>query len=228
MQRNSKNRRPNSNRMVSSANNRLEESLQRLITLNEAETNRMVPSTPDIPRLRLRKDRVYTASFSYTGGTITANSTAETTGAFSFQLSNVTGYTSWTSSFESYRIVAAYVEFVPFITTTTANNTQGQLATAIDYDDASPLFQMNLLQYDSFMLVDSAKYFERRVVPRAAKALYSGSAFTAYGQDTQPWIDTSSPSVPHYGIKYSQSVASSANTPYQVVCTLVVNFRNNA
>jgi len=226
MKRNNNNRRSNSNR--NRGPTKVQVALERLVTLNEAETNRMVPSTPDIPRIKLRKDRVFTASFSYSGPPITTNSTSETTGAITFQLSNVTGYTSWTSSFESYRIVAAYVEFVPYIGNTSANATLGQLATAIDYDDATPAFQMTLLQYDSLMLVESGRFFERRVIPRAAKALYSGTAFTSYGQDTQPWIDTSSPSVPHYGIKYAQSVSSTANTPYQSLVTLVVNFRNNS
>jgi len=202
--------------------------LNRIALLNEAETNRMVPSTPDVARMPLRKDRVYTASFSYPAGNITTNSTTETSGAFSFALSNVPGYTSWTSSFDSYRVIRAYVEFVPFISATSANATLGQLATAIDYDDSTAVPQMNLLQYDSAMLIDSGKYFERRLIPRAAKALYSGTAFTSYGQDEMAWCDTSSPTVPYYGLKYSQSVSSSANTPYSVLVTLVVNFRNNS
>jgi len=201
--------------------------LLQLVSLNEAQTNRMVPSTGDVPRLHLKKDRVFTASFSYSAGAITSTSMTETSGALAFALSSVPGYTSWTSSFDSYRIIRAYIEFVPFGITAAANATLGQLVTAIDYDDTTPVVQSTLLQYDSAMLVESGKYFERRLVPRAAKALYSGTAFTSYGQDANPWIDGDSPGVPHYGIKYSQSVSSTANTGYTPLVTLVVNFRNN-
>lgn len=205
----------------------MENILKQLVTLNEAQTNRMVPSLGDIPRLNLRKDRVFTASFAYSASPITSTSTTETSGALAFSLQNVAGYTSWTSSFDSYRIVRVYVEFVPFGISASANATLGQLVTAIDYDDSNATVQSNLLQYDSSMLIETGKYFERRLIPRAAKALYSGTAFTSYGQDEHPWIDGDSPGVPHYGIKYSQSVSNTANTGYTPLVTLLVNFRNN-
>jgi len=195
--------------------------------LNEVQTSKMVPEVPDVPRMKLAKNRVFTASFSYNAPAITSTSTAETQGAIVFTLAAVPGYTSWTQSFDAYRIVAAYVEFVPFGITPSANTTLGQIATAIDYDDSSAVPQMTLFQYDSAMLIQSGAYFERRVVPRAAKALYSGVAFTGYGQDSMTWIDSDSPSVQHYGIKYSQSVSNTAQTGYTPLVTLVVNFRNN-
>jgi len=201
--------------------------LQKLVVSNEAETNRMIPSTIDVPRLTLRKDRVFTGSFSYNGGNITSNSTAPNNGAIGIQLSLVPGYTSWTQSFDSYRIARVYVEFIPFGISAAANATLGQITTAIDYDDAAATDMATLLQYDTAMTVESGRYFERRLNPRAAKALYSGTLFNAFGQDQSPWIDSDSPSVPLYGLKYSQSISSTANTGYTVLVTLVVNFRNN-
>lgn len=201
--------------------------VQRLVELNEAQTQKMVPAVQDIPRLKLRKDRVFTASFSYQAPNVTSNSTSESIGAITFALSNVPSFTNWTASFDSYRIIRAYVEFVPFGISAAANATLGQISTVIDYDDATGAFRSDLLQYDSLLIVDTGKYFERRLIPRAAKALYSGTAFTSYGQDEMPWIDADSSSVPHYGIKYSQSISSSANTGYSPLVTLLVNFRNN-
>jgi len=223
----SSNRRPNKGPHRNAKDDTLHRDLQRLIVLNEAETLRMVPSVPDVPRMVLNKDRVFTATFSYNGGNIVSTSAAPTNGALTFILSSVPGYTSWTTSFDSYRIVRAYAEFVPFGITASANATLGQITTAIDYDDSLAMDQAALLQYDTAMLVESARYFERRLVPRAAKALYSGTAFTSYGQDTMAWIDCDSASVPHYGIKYSQGLSSTANTGYTALITLVVNFRNN-
>ena len=205
---------------------RLEETLKRLVTLNEAQTNRMVPSTPDIPRMLLAPNRVFTASFQQSAGLITSNSTSETTGALYFSLSGISGYTTWTGSFDSYRIVRIYVEFVPFGIVASANATLGQLTTAIDYDDANTTLNDTLLQNDTSMVVQTGTYFERRLRPRTAKAMYSGT-FTSYGQDDESWIDTDSPNVQYYGVKYSQSISSSANTGYRPLITYVVNFRNN-
>jgi len=206
--------------------NSLTAAVKQLVTLNEAETNRMVPSVSDVPRMPLSKNRVFTASFQYTAPSITTGSSAENAGSLYFQLSNVVDNASWRSCFDAYRIVRVYVEFVPFGITASANATLGQFVSVIDYDDATPVTSDTLLQYDTAMMVQSGLYHERRLVPRTAKALYSGT-FTSYGQDTTPWIDTDSPSVQHFGIKYVQSISSTANTVYRPLVTMVVNFRNN-
>jgi len=201
--------------------------LQELVRYNEAETLRMVPNAPDVPRIRLGKNRVFTMSFSYIAPAITTNSTTENFSALSFALSSVPGYTSWTQSFDAYRIIAAYVEFVPTGITPSANATLGfQFITAIDYDDVTPVPQTGLLQYDSAMLVQSGMFHERRLVPRAAELLYQNPAVSGYGQATMRWIDADSPGVLHYGLKYSASISSSAQTIYTPLVTLVVNFRN--
>jgi len=201
--------------------------LRRLVQLNEAETLRMIPGTPDVPRIIIRKDRIYTASFQQTFAPVTVNSTAESNFSMSFALSNADGYTPWTQCFDSYRIIQVVVEFISFGITPTANATLGTFTTAIDYDDATAVTSTVLTQYDTCMQVPSGQFFERRLRPRCAKALYSG-AFTSYGQDESTWIDTSSPTVQYYGIKASASVSSSANTIYRPLITYYVQFRNNS
>jgi hypothetical protein len=188
----------------------------------------MEPDIPDVPRMRLANKRVYTTAFSYTAINITGNSATPNNGALTFALANASDYTSWTNCFDSYRIVQVHVEFVPAsIGLTGTSNMNGILYSAIDYDDATTLDSTGLLQYDTVQVVNSPQFFERRLQPRAAKALYSGVAFSGYGQDTAPWIDANSPSVQHYGIKYSQSITSSAVTTYSVIVTMFVNFRNS-
>jgi hypothetical protein len=201
--------------------------LKQLVSLQDQSRIRMEPDIPDVPRMRLAPQRCFTGAFSYTALNITGNSTTPTNGAITFALSNATDYTSWVNCFDSYRIAHVQVEFIPAsIGLTGTSNMNGILYSAIDYDDATTLDSTGLLQYDTVQVVNSPQFFERRLVPRAAKAMYSGAVFNGYGQDTAPWIDTNSPAVQHYGVKYSQSITSSAVTTYSVVVTMFVNFRN--
>jgi len=201
--------------------------LKELVNLQDQTRTRMEPDVEDIPRMRLAPRRVYTTSFSYTAAQITGNSTAPTNGAITFALANAQDYMSWVNVFDAYRIVHVQVEFIPAsVGLTGTSNTNGILYTCLDYDDATTLDSTGILQYDTCQAVSSPQFFERRLIPRTAKALYSGTLFNGYGQDIS-WIDTNSPSVQHYGVKYSQSITSSAVTTYSVVTTLFVNFRNS-
>jgi len=202
--------------------------LKQLVSLQDQTRNRMEPDVTDIQRMRLGANRTFTTAFTYGGNNITGNSTTPTNGALSFQLSNATDYQSWLACFDSYRILQVHLEFVPAsIGVTGTTTTNGVIYTCLDYGDATVLDATGILQYDTCQIVNSPQFFERRLVPRVAKALYGGVTFTSYGQDTRPWIDSNSPNVQHYGLKYSQTVTSSAVTSYTVQTTLFVQFRNS-
>jgi len=205
---------------------RMNSMLQRLVLLNEAQTNRMIPVVPDIPKRKLPKDRITRLAFELQLANIVSNSTAPVTGAYAITLSGFPGYNSPATTFDSYRITYISINFVPFGITAAANATLGQLTTAIDYADASPVDQSQLLQNDTSMVVQTGQFFERRFVPRIAVAAYSG-AFTSYAQSEGEWVDTSSPAVQYYGLKYSQSISSSANTGYSPYVYAIVEFKNN-
>jgi len=200
--------------------------LSRLVLLNEAQTNRMIPVVADIPKRKLPSGRITRLAFELQLSTITSNSTAENFGSYAFTLTGFPGSASPIATFDSYRIVYLSVNFVPFGISAAANATLGQFTTAIDYADATPVTQSQLLQNDTSMVVQTGQFFERRFQPRTAVAAYSG-AFTSYAQDENSWIDTTSPAVQYYGLKFSQSTSSTANTGYQPYVYAIVEFRNN-
>lgn len=199
--------------------------MKRLVLLNEAQTNRELPSVPDVPPLLLSKNRVFTASLTMSLPPITSNSSAPTIGAYTFTLAGFPGFNSWATSFDQYRIVQVRVDFAP--SGSSSATLPGQIATAIDLDDSTaPTSVSDLLQYDTSMLVTSGTFFERRFTPRVANAIYSGGAFSAYGSVKQ-WIDCDSNSAQHYGLKYVQTVSNTASTPYAPIATAYINFRYN-
>jgi len=203
--------------------------LKELVEFQDQSRNRMVPEITDVPMIWLSRKRTYTTAFSYTYPVITANSSTPTTGAIAFSLGAVPDIASAAAFFESYRILQARVEFVPYgVGLTGTSNTNGTIYTAIDYDDANaPTDESILVQYDSLQSVQSSTFFERRLEPRAAKAMYSGTLFNGYGQEKHPWIATNSLNVQHYGLKYVQTISSSAVTTYRPLVTLIVQFRES-
>ncbi len=202
--------------------------LKRIASSEDQSRNRMEPDVMDVPKIMLSPSRTYTTAYSYSIGPVTGNSTTETQGAISFALANAQDYTSWTNVFDAYRILQVIVEFVPgSIGLTGTSNTNGALYTAIDYDDSTMLPSTSLIQYDTLQVVNAPQFFERRFVPRVAQAAYSGSLFNGYSQRSNQWISTNSPSVQHYGLKYSQSITSSAVTTYTPIVTMIIQFKNS-
>jgi len=201
--------------------------LKELVALQDQTRQRMLPSVEDVPRINLSPKRTWSSTLTYSGTLITGSSTVPNNGALSFQLSSAADSASLLNVFDAYKIIQVICEFIPAsIGTTGTTTTNGFIATAIDYGDAVAIDSTAILQYDTCQVVNSPQFFERRFTPRAAKAVYSG-AFTSYGQDVSPWIDSNSPNVQHYGLKYSQSIMSSAVTTYTVLTTLHVKFRNS-
>ncbi len=202
--------------------------LKRIASSEDQSRNRMEPDIPDVPKIMLSSKRTFTTAYSYSIGPVTGNSSTETQGAISFALANAQDYTSWINVFDAYRILQVIVEFVPgSVGLTGTSNTNGSIYTAIDYDDSTMLPATSLIQYDTLQVVSSPTFFERRLIPRVAQAAYSGAVFNGYAQRSNQWISTNSPSVQHYGLKYSQSITSSAVTTYAPIVTMIVQFRNS-
>jgi len=220
-------KRTNSNKGRRRPKHNQQSTMKRIMSYEDQSRNRMEPSIPDVARPILKAKKVYTTTMSLMLPVITANSTTPTQGAISFQLAGFPDYVSWTNCFDAYRIIHADVEFIPFgVGVTGTTTTNGTFYTCLDYADSTLVSFSDILQYDTRQILQSGTYFERRLTPRAADALYSG-AFTSYGQRTAPWIDTTSPNVQHYGIKYYATIASSAVTIYSPIVTITVSFRNS-
>jgi len=123
-------------------------------------------------------------------------------------------YSEFTSLFDCYRIthvkmmflydqnssqsveVAVGVPQVTFIP---------YLITVNDFDDATPLTALSdYCEYENFKVERMDRPLTISFVPRIASAVYSGGAFTGYSQAPPlAWVDSGSPSVEYYGIKWA-------------------------
>lgn len=132
-------------------------------------------------------------------------------GAFSFTLGDLPGYTDFTNLYDQYRIKYVKVEFM-FNAESTNSGTNGvpvnypYLITSQDLDDdTTPPSEASLLQHMNAKvhgtLSPMVPKFVRWVKPQMATGAYSGT-FTSYASMGQQWIDSNSPGVKHYGLKY--------------------------
>jgi hypothetical protein len=200
--------------------------LQRIADSSLQQQTRSVPRVPDIPFDRIRRDKPYTFMISAAKNPFTTSTSIEVDATYSFALADLGSSAFVTGLFDSYRIIAVNVQFIP---TSGAAMNAGSIYTVIDYDDTTITSISALLQYETLQVMPTGSFLERTLEPRAAQALYSG-AFSSFGQTfgghKGPWIDTASTGVAYYGVKVGASASTTAQT-YNVVATYVLQARNS-
>jgi len=214
----------NVRRIVKKPDTKTEMMLKELVESGKQQQLRPVPEVPDVPRIRLKRNKVYTFEISTNRANFTTSTSIETDTSYYFQLSDLNISTNFTSIFDTYRIAQVNLKFIPLGTSSGAM-INSAIYTALDYDDASATTIASLLNYETLQITDAEHFFERTVNPKPAFALYGG-AFTQFGQISQPWVDCGSPSVYHYGVKVAAPVTAAAAITFQVVGTYLVQFKN--
>lgn len=172
-----------------------------------------------------RGGQVFSTKRTVTTGRLAASTTVETDAAYSFQLSDLPNYTEFTLLYDEYRIDKVVMTVIPDTqqTLTTAGQGNCVMWSVLDYDDATALTVLALQQYETCKTHNSIKPFTRTVVPRWAKAVYSG-AFTSFSSGSG-WIDSASAGVQHYGIKLGIATQQGTSNTYTIVCDYYVSFR---
>lgn len=142
-------------------------------------------------------------------------------------LSNAVNYGDFTAVFDQYRIVAVEVAFMPYVNTVSVLSAlQGRLFTAIDYDDVNAPASANAIRaYNTCLITKPWESCVRTLVPHTAEAAYSG-AFTSFANKTSSWIDSASPGVKHYGVKYWAEQSTTTTSSWFVEVRLFVEFKN--
>jgi len=154
-----------------------------------------------------------------------------TLGGLYFGAGLASNFNDLSTVFDQYRIECIAVQFCPVITmnnNSTAVNSP-RLYTCIDYDDANPPLNLDVIRsYDTCEITPPCYGVTRTLIPHVANAIYGGVSFNAYGNMVAPWIDVASPGAQHYGIKYGITPGESAQTilqSYSIDVTLFVAFR---
>ncbi len=164
-------------------------------------------------------------------GVVTSTSAAEGLYAFSFALSDMADYTSYTSVWDQYRILELDLTLVP-LTLQSAPSTGPAYAfcyVAPDYDDATtPANTAAMLSYSNLAVLGPSEKYSCKIAPCVDVATTTSAAASITGSMSvkSPWLDCSSPSVAHYGLKAAITQSTSTNlTQWNLFARFVVEFR---
>lgn len=164
-------------------------------------------------------------------GVITSSSAAEGLYAFSFALSDVADYLNYVAVWDLYSIKQVVITFVP-LTLPAAPSTGPAYAFAYvapDFDDATtPANAVAMLSYATVAHLGPSEKYTLRIQPAVDIATTTSAAAAINGvfNKPSPWLDCSSPSVPHYGLKAAVTQSTSTSlTQWNVFCRYSIAFK---
>lgn len=218
-QRNKKNNRSG----AQSGLDQLHKDMKDLMELQKAQEIRFVPEVADVPRIRFKADQLHNVELSY-AGTFNTSTAGPTYGALQFMLNQASNYASYTGAFDQYRVIQINVKFLPGAAGASAGV---PFLSVIDYDDATlATSQATYFAYSTLKITPLGQIDERTLVPKIATAAYQGSVFSAYtNTSSATFIDSASPSVAYYGLKYYVPQTTVALTTTYIV-TMMVQFKS--
>lgn len=150
-------------------------------------------------------------------------------GSRAFFLSDLPVSSDFINLFDQYRIVGVDLHCCPRanINSTTDGTRYSIFHYAKDFTDVTaPASNQDIYQYSDAKRVNAQniREFHIKLKPQAAETYWSGLTATGYGAAREgAWINTSSPSVQHYGLKW----AWMCNYPtfIDVYCTFQLEFK---
>lgn len=171
---------------------------------------------------------------------ISNQSSGAVLGGIKFALSDCLNFTNFTSLFDQYRINAVVVKFIPHMSemmnkpyddTTTPNATQTipNLCVAIDRDDAAaPTSYDEVKQRAKSRIVKATRPLTFKFRPSRLIATYDSGLANAYTIDTSKrWINSNSPNLNHFGLKYALEDCTPASAfIYEVEVMYYVSFKD--
>ncbi len=178
---------------------------------------------PSVGRVKLTP--TITVMMSVTQGSLFQSSTTVPTYASDYlTLASFANYTEYTSLFDQYRIEEIYAWIEPNQSLSTVSAGTGEITSAIDLDDANTPTSIAMVQ-DKQGSITTNMYCGHfhKWKPHMAVAVYSGT-FTSFANAPSGWIDSASPGVQHYGLKFAMTT-SAAVTGFSINFRAKVSFR---
>jgi hypothetical protein len=143
-------------------------------------------------------------------------------GGRAFTVADFTGSAALLGVFDQYKIdqIECWLENQ----NPNANANTPELYSAVDLDDANAPAGLQAIQDHQGAIVSGgyAGHYHK-FAPHVAVAVYSG-AFTSFSNSPSAWIDSASPNVQHYGLKFA-TVSTGAAQQFNLVVRAVVSFR---
>jgi len=164
-------------------------------------------------------------------GVITSSSAAEGLYAFSFALSDVPDYLNYVAVWDVFCIKEIMLTFIP-VTLQSAPSTGPAYAFAYvapDFDDATtPANSTSMLSYATVAVLGPREKYSCKFPPRIDVATTTSAAASVNGvmNVRNAWLDCSSPSVPHYGVKVAVTQSTSTSlTQWVMFARYTIGFR---
>lgn len=180
-----------------------------------------------------RTTQTYTCVQTVDKATVAVSNTGNLALAYTFTLNDTDNVSNFQALFDQYRIDAIRLEIVPLQNAlqvpTQSTTSFSSLYNVLDYDNASALSGIGAArEYDNLIELAPGESCERVFSPRIAVAAYAG-AFTSFANQGPQWIDCSSPSVAHYGLKLLIPAAIAGQTllqSWQIFAQYYISFRS--
>jgi hypothetical protein len=175
------------------------------------------------PRLTTPEQSIVTTletSASFT----TTSLTVATFAAAAITLTQFPGYNEFIGLFDQYKFldVEAWVEPTILGSSTLAD---APYYTAVDLDDATaPSATQSVSTKGGAIVTGTMCGHYHRWQPHMATAVYSG-AFTSFANQPADWIDSASPAVQHYGLKFASGLPDALARPFLLTLRARVAFR---
>jgi hypothetical protein len=181
-----------------------------------------------IPRSQLSKPLrnhfAVTQMFDVAGFFPTSTS-VPTFSSITVSLSQFDSASSLVQVFDQYRIMEIEIWITPQ-TSADVSTRQGQYFSVLDFDDATLLSTTaQALDYPTCVATPQSTGHYRRFAPHVAIAAYGGSVFTSFANQISPWLDTSSSSIPHYGVKIAAGVSNGTIQTFDLTVRALILFR---
>lgn len=201
--------------------------LERTYQLEKTQQRGLVERVSDVPRLRIKRDKVYTFVRAFDAGMIVNSVTAPIAFANAPSLSSLPVSGDVTDNWEQWRFTQITWSFIPMTTGTVQN----PFYTWFDQDDDTLPPNINEpLQSETMRISALGSFIERTVTPQVSMSgTATGSATSGYvAPGNNLWCDEAYPATKYYGIKAFSPANTNlgASVPlYQVMASVVVQVR---
>jgi hypothetical protein len=181
-------------------------------------------------RNTIRKDnKVYRfQQVSEQGVVLTSDAALQKFFSKSFTSADILQFSSFAAVFDQYKIEAVEVWLTPYgPALATVYNTNGHIASVVDYDDANNPTSIANMQEITNCVTDRFNVGHyKKFRPHMALAAYGG-AFTQFVNKPAQWIDCASTAAQHFGLKVGiEPTNSNADLKVDLITRITVCFRN--
>ena len=213
---------------LATVENKQLDALKQILDLQKTQSQQSLETIPDVPRIRLKRDKVYSFSRTMVLADLSVNPGFQISQAYTVNLQQSSGGSEIVALFEQYRIIQVTYHFVPTLSLGSGAVQHVPVYTWIDQDDdtvpSAPGYQSGTLR-----ITPQGHYFERTLTPQLAQdGLASTTALTGYSSpNNMIWVDNDSPQAKYYGLKVfiPQATQQTESIIYNVRASILVQAR---